>query len=384
MDRQAAAAVCAAVAPSAASRAAASAHPAGVRGTFSTQLSLPPRTSISANAETPAQTQPLPIPSQVAGAEDIPLPVTPREAEELGGADCRPAGPEPTDSEVVNQLQKLTVRSEEPEVRGRYSSSRKGEPRRQENKDFGRMPAPLSPPPPSARPPRRVSAGHGAAAASAAAAAGPRAAPSAPPRPPFNPSRLSKPKPSAPAIDAEPPVIAAADEGERHWRGVIKNAVVEGTMIQAFPAVIQKGWEAFHWKVLEKLRTAVSQYGIRLLIKPVRNPRSSVLIVVNLDTSRANVEFLLTKRRCNSCKKDNHTTKNAGRRETLRRAPRPLARRHKCKGFGLPALSQPRNCQIRHCRKLRSGRGNRSRHYVGGCRSPLGGQQHKGTMGVWA
>ncbi|XP_049650047.1 uncharacterized protein LOC126035466 isoform X2 [Accipiter gentilis] len=143
------------------------------------------------------------------------------------------------------------------------------------------------------------------------AAAGPRAEPSAPPSPPVNPSRLSEPetvKPAAPAIDAEPPAVAAADERERRWRGVIKNALVEGTMLQAFPVVIQKGWEAFHWKVLEKLKTAVSQYRIGLLIKPVRNPRSSVLIVVNLDTSRANVEFLLTKRRCNSCKKDNHTT----------------------------------------------------------------------------
>ncbi|XP_040977263.1 uncharacterized protein LOC121232861 [Aquila chrysaetos chrysaetos] len=90
------------------------------------------------------------------------------------------------------------------------------------------------------------------------------------PPPHFNPSRLSEPKtvePSAPAIDAEPPATAAADERERHWRGVIKNTLVEGTMIQAFPVVIQnnrlKRWEAFDWKVLEKLKTAVSQYGIK-------------------------------------------------------------------------------------------------------------------------
>ncbi|XP_029861791.2 uncharacterized protein LOC115337553, partial [Aquila chrysaetos chrysaetos] len=237
VERQTAAAVCMAVIPSDASMSAASAYPAAVRGTFSTQLSLPPRASISASAETSVQTQPLPIPSQVAGAESIPLPVTPRETGELGAAACRPIDSEVTDLEVVNQLQELTVRSKEPEVRRCSSSqpegpSRKGEPRRQESEDFGRMLVSLSLPPPH-----------------------------------FNPSRLSEPKmvePSAPAIDAEPPATAAADERERHWRGVIKNALVEGTMIQAFPVVIQnnglKRWEAFDWKVLEKLKTTVSQY----------------------------------------------------------------------------------------------------------------------------
>ncbi|XP_049650077.1 endogenous retrovirus group K member 5 Gag polyprotein-like [Accipiter gentilis] len=65
---------------------------------------------------------------------------------------------------------------------------------------------------------------------------------------------------------------------------------------------------------------------------------------------------------CNKCKKDNHTTKNTGRRETLHRPRRPLARRHECKGLELPALRQPCNHQICHCRKLRSGCGNRSTH----------------------
>ncbi|XP_049651353.1 endogenous retrovirus group K member 5 Gag polyprotein-like [Accipiter gentilis] len=65
---------------------------------------------------------------------------------------------------------------------------------------------------------------------------------------------------------------------------------------------------------------------------------------------------------CNKCKKDNHTTKNTGSRENSPGPRRPLTQRHECKGLGLPALRQPRNHQIRHCRKLRSGCGNRSTH----------------------
>ncbi|XP_074903119.1 uncharacterized protein LOC142039892 [Buteo buteo] len=98
-----------------------------------------------------------------------------------------------------------------------------------------------------------------------AAAAGPRAEPSAP----VHPSRLSEletVKPTAPAIDAESPAVAAAGEKQRHWRGVIKDAIIERTMLQTFPVITlngQKKWEAFDWKVIEKLKNAVSQYEIK-------------------------------------------------------------------------------------------------------------------------
>uniref|UniRef100_A0A8B9FRR9 CCHC-type domain-containing protein n=1 Tax=Amazona collaria TaxID=241587 RepID=A0A8B9FRR9_9PSIT len=53
----------------------------------------------------------------------------------------------------------------------------------------------------------------------------------------------------------------------KRWKGVIRDAILEGDFIpQAFPVSITpqgvNQWEAIDWKLLEKARTAVTQYGL--------------------------------------------------------------------------------------------------------------------------
>ncbi|KAM9227198.1 uncharacterized protein RG961_006327 isoform 4-T5 [Leptosomus discolor] len=57
-------------------------------------------------------------------------------------------------------------------------------------------------------------------------------------------------------------------EAGRRWKGVICDALIEGNFLpSAFPIVTDQAggrkWEPFDWKILEKARLAVSQYGLQ-------------------------------------------------------------------------------------------------------------------------
>ncbi|KAM8984434.1 endogenous retrovirus group K member 6 Gag polyprotein-like [Ara ararauna] len=81
----------------------------------------------------------------------------------------------------------------------------------------------------------------------------------------------ASPAPAASALTPPPNLfhsfIQDSSGASKRWKGVIRDAILEGSFVpQAFPvSVTPQGtnqWEAIDWKLLEKARAAVTQYGL--------------------------------------------------------------------------------------------------------------------------